>query len=231
VRTKGGPPADLDGHCGEALKGSQPCSFNQRRFEQFKGIFKVTYNSTVRPLGNFAIGFVNFGEMIESNKVPYLPEAELSSPDQRRGAQEIGLAVQFMPMPDLEIASVWDLGWKSRGLAIEELLGGNLPPGFPVVDRYVDGVVTSIKSIDLRAASYQDSTVLARTIDDYVDKVSGFNGARRSGAEIRPTDIQARELELAVPPGSMSVDQQKVINASAARAKDMNVTVKVTPVN
>jgi hypothetical protein len=48
---------------------------------------------------------------------------------------------------------VWKLGWAARGRLIEKELGANLHPNFPVIDKFRNGVATSIKSIDLNAAT------------------------------------------------------------------------------
>ena len=49
--------------------------------------------------------------------------------------------------------SVWSMGPGPRGLEIESRLGGNLPPGFPKIDHFENGVAKSIKSIDLNTPS------------------------------------------------------------------------------
>src|SRR5579864_3435423 len=43
-------------------------------------------------------------------------------------------------------ADAWQLDWAARGRYFDEQLGGNLPEGFRTIDRFVDGVATSIKS-------------------------------------------------------------------------------------
>ncbi|SCL34140.1 RHS repeat-associated core domain-containing protein [Micromonospora pallida] len=45
--------------------------------------------------------------------------------------------------------SAWKLNQFARGLAIEAKLGGNLPKNFPTIDKFANGVATSIKSMDL----------------------------------------------------------------------------------
>jgi RHS repeat-associated protein len=126
--------------------------------------------------------------------------------------------------------SVWTKPPFPRGRAIEKLLGGNLPDNFPVIDKFIDGVATSIKSIDLNATTYQDVGALASKIDSYVDKVADFNGARFSGVNIQAGDISARQLQLAVPAGGVTPAQQAAINASVARAQGMGVSLIVSPV-
>jgi hypothetical protein len=68
-------------------------------------------------------------------------------------------------------SEAWKLGWAARGNYFSEQLGANLPGTFPVVDKWLNGVVTSIKSIDLNAATYQDAARLTYRLNDYIDRV------------------------------------------------------------
>jgi RHS repeat-associated protein len=102
---------------------------------------------------------------------------------------------------DAPSASPWDLGWSSRGLAIEDALGGNLPRSFPTIDRFANGTATSIKSIDLTASSYQSTSALTSRLSGYVDKVAGFNGATFSGTRITSGQITGRELVISCSAG------------------------------
>ena len=115
-------------------------------------------------------------------------------------------------------------------MAIEQQLGANLPAGFPVIDKFANGVATSIKSIDLSAGTYQNVGSLTRTVNGYVDSVAAFNGAARPGAAITASDITARQLQLAYPAGSMSAAQQAAIDVATARAQGMGVNLITTPV-
>ncbi|MRR31689.1 hypothetical protein EG834_15470, partial [bacterium] len=60
---------------------------------------------------------------------------------------------------------VWKMNPFTRGGEIESTLGRspNLAQNFPVIDRYNNGLATSIKSLDLGAKSYQNLTTLTRT--------------------------------------------------------------------
>lgn len=64
------------------------------------------------------------------------------------------------------VQSVWQMRPFERGVAIENMLGRSpqLAQNFPVIDRWNNGVATSIKSIDLMAKSYQNTGTLTRTI-------------------------------------------------------------------
>ena len=52
---------------------------------------------------------------------------------------------------------IWKLGWGLRGQKFHELFGDpTFPSNYPVIDKIPNGVATSIKSIDLNAATYQN---------------------------------------------------------------------------
>ena len=116
----------------------------------------------------------------------------------------------------------------ARGRAVEQAWE-NLPSNFPTIDRFANGVATSIKSIDLNAATYQDAAALTSKVNGYVDSVAGFNGRVLANRTINAADVTVRQLQLAVPPGGMSAAQQAVIRAATTRAQGMGVQVIVTP--
>jgi hypothetical protein len=131
-----------------------------------------------------------------------------------------------------EGGSVWDLGWGSRGLAIEQQLGGNLPAGFPVVDAFQNGVATSMKSIDLSAGSYQSAQTLSSQLNGYVDALAGWEGQTTpyGGVVIQPGQIAETTLQIGFPSGAMSTMQQGVFDAVAARAQSLGVNLITTPI-
>jgi len=101
-----------------------------------------------------------------------------------------------------------------------------------VIDKFANGLATSIKSLDLTAKSYQKAEALASKINGYVDKLADFNGAKLGGAEVKGSEITSRELQLAVPAGSITDAQRGVIDAAAKRAANLKnpVKIKVTEV-
>jgi CDI toxin restriction endonuclease-like domain len=100
---------------------------------------------------------------------------------------------------------VWKLGWGLRGQKINELFGDpTFPSNYPVIDKIPNGVATSVKSIDLHAATYQNEASLAYRLNKYVDDVRDFDGARWAGKNIRGTDIDGRAVQVIVPRGSIT---------------------------
>jgi hypothetical protein len=57
-----------------------------------------------------------------------------------------------------QASEAWTYGWARRGQYFDQLLrDGSLPQLFRTIDNFTDGIATSIKSIDLNAATYQDA--------------------------------------------------------------------------
>jgi hypothetical protein len=127
--------------------------------------------------------------------------------------------------------AVWNLGWAARGKSIEKALGRSpdLHYAYPTIDRFSNGVATSIKSIDLSAPTYQDTRRLAATLNKLVDEVAAFGGGHFAGARIHQSQIAARELQLAVPSGRISSVQQAALDEAATRARSVGVRLIVTP--
>jgi hypothetical protein len=90
-------------------------------------------------------------------------------------------------------------------------LGRTLHENFPVIDKIPDGIATSIKSIDLKAATYRNATGLTRRLVDCVVEVSEFVGDSFANDVVRFSDIKGRALSLAVPKGSITETQRAVI--------------------
>ncbi len=121
------------------------------------------------------------------------------------------------------VLQAWKYGWGTRGRLIHEWLSdGSLGPYFPVIDNFTNGMATSIKSIDLNAATYQNSTVLTYRLNMYVDKLSEFNGAQWGKDEVDGANILDRTLNLVVPKGSMTEMQRNIINTARTRAEFSN---------
>lgn len=124
---------------------------------------------------------------------------------------------------------VWKLGWAARGRRIEAALGTDLPPNFPVIDSFANGVATSIKSVDLNSAIYQDAARLTTRINRYVDQLAEFSGDELGGRIIEADEIAQRVLKIAVPKGSLSQMQRSVIEVARSRAREHGVILMTAP--
>lgn len=126
-----------------------------------------------------------------------------------------------------ERSAVWELGLADRGLAIETRLGANTPKGFPTIDRWINGVATSIKSLDLTAKTYQNVAALTRRINGYVDKLWAFEGEEFGGLVIAESAIVSRELILVVPSGIQTAAQTRAIIEADKRAKAIGINLVI----
>lgn len=101
-------------------------------------------------------------------------------------------------------------------------LGRTLHPNFPTIDKFSDGVATSIKSIDLNAATYQDATRLAYRVRQYINDVSEFDGATWANYEVNSSEIKRRAVSLAIPKGSMTTAQREELDSLRLWARMKN---------
>lgn len=121
--------------------------------------------------------------------------------------------------------SVWSLGPATRGRIIEEMLGARLG-NFPTIDKFVKGVATSIKSLDVHAKTYQNVAALTRTVTGYIDKVAKFSGATWNNISITAGQVTGRALELAIPAGA-TAEQMTALNALVQYGKSVGVEVVI----
>ena len=137
---------------------------------------------------------------------------------------------EIPPPPNLVTnRGVWDLGPVVRGEIIHERLGQNVPRTFPVIDKFQNGIVTSIKSIDLQAPSYNKRDHLRRVCEGFVDKVAVFIGARRGKFRVVESAIKGRALDIVVPPGA-TAQQSEVLQAICVYGKSKGVDVRIVEI-
>ncbi len=110
--------------------------------------------------------------------------------------------------------NVWKLSNYRRGLAIEEIFGGNLPKYFPVIDGYnqLTGEIFLITSIDSSALSYQDLDCFYKRIEKEVKELSDFNGVVFEEYNITSEDISNKKLIVVFPNNSFSQTQLEVLD-------------------
>jgi RHS repeat-associated protein len=123
-------------------------------------------------------------------------------------------------------ANIWSMRAFKRGQVLEQMFGHNLPGNFPVIDRFANGIATSIKSLNLNAKTYQSASRLSRTLTGYVNKVASFNGRTWAGVTVRSGDITGRALDLIVP-GSGSPAQRAAIQQAIQYATSRGVSLNL----
>jgi hypothetical protein len=149
-------------------------------------------------------------------KSPSLPKDNpvASSPPDLSSIAE--LAPKYTPL------EIWNLGVTKRGQLIHEIFGdGSLPPLFRTIDKFdfATGAATSIKSIDVRALTYQDASRFGYRVNDYVNRLSEYEGGALQNVKVNLSEITDRILEIIVPKGGLTETQQAMIEAARVRAQ------------
>ena len=122
----------------------------------------------------------------------------------------------------------WKMGWAKRGDYLHEKLGANLPRTFKTLDRFVDGAATSIKSIDLNAATYQDGARLTYRLNDYINKLANYQDSALGDIAVKVKDITSRTLSLVIPRGSMTSVQRAAFDSARIRAEKLGIKIVIT---
>jgi RHS repeat-associated protein len=127
-------------------------------------------------------------------------------------------------------SSVFELAPVARGRLIEWILGtaagGSLPANFPTIDRFLNGVATSVKSIDLLAKTYQSGSALLSRLTGFVDKLASFSGGRAPDVVVRGEEVMQKVLEVVVPKGATQA-QLDILEQAAAYAETHAVTFRL----
>jgi RHS repeat-associated protein len=144
-----------------------------------------------------------------------------------------GLSVTSAGIATVASTSPWVLDQFTRGQVIEKILGG-WGNNFPVIDKVgklVNGVhqsVTSIKSIDLAAKSYQSGNTLYNTIMGYTNSLANFTTKTYGGFTAYVGSGTQRVLEVAIPSGATSAQMAQINKAVADAAKlGVDIVTKV----
>jgi hypothetical protein len=94
------------------------------------------------------------------------------------------------------------------------------------MDRFVNGVATSIKALDLNAAKYQNVAAPSRQVEGYINTPANFQGARQIQAHM----ITGRELLLAVSSGAGTPAQWAALQVSQQYAANLGVTLRIVQI-
>lgn len=114
---------------------------------------------------------------------------------------------------------VWLLSNFERGYSLRTTFGGNLPTSYPVIAKWDNGTATSIKSIDLTAPGYQIEGTLTKSIEEYTDDLSGFQGTDvpwgKDNIVIGNEEITERVLVIVIPENSPDEVYNELMSGTA----------------
>lgn len=124
--------------------------------------------------------------------------------------------------------SLWEKGAFKRGQIIDKALGNNLGYNFPVVDKLNDRTITSIKSMDLTANTYQTGRGIYNTLVKNIDTLDRFTERAWQGTVVSKEVYDYKELEVAIPKIKISQDQKRGLDEAIQYAKSKNIRIKIT---
>jgi RHS repeat-associated protein len=166
--------------------------------------------------GDAANASVSFAAMI-----PVAGQAATAARWGKRAANAAGAAAD----------SVWALNKWDRGRAIEKALGHNLG-NCQTIDKLVGRTVTSIKSIDLNAKTYQNMSKVGSKLREYVDDLADFKGTTYKDVEAFPgRNFDSRVLELAIPSRGVTAAQRQALEQAVRYGASRGVDVRIIPVH
>ena len=126
--------------------------------------------------------------------------------------------------------NLWTKGAFKRGQIIDKALGNNLGYNFPVVDKLNDRTITSIKSMDLTANTYQTGRGIYNALVKNIDDLEAFEKRSWRHTTINIDDYDYKQLEVAIPKITISKDQKNGLEQAVKYAKSKNINVKITVV-
>ena len=124
-------------------------------------------------------------------------------------------------------AEIWLEDKFERGIEIDGLRGNNLGHNFPVIDKFENRTITSVKSKDLLAKTYQNGKKLEYTIKSDINKLIKFKTKKWNGHEVLTKDYSYKCLEVVVPNVTLSESQINCINNAIEYAEKNNIIVKI----
>jgi RHS repeat-associated protein len=121
-----------------------------------------------------------------------------------------------------------------RGKAVENFIFENvlgrsrtLHFNFPVIDDFFQGVATSIKSLDLTAATYQSDSAIFSQLSSAADALANFTTKKFAGAVVNSANITERVLIVAFEDGAATVQQELVLKQFLQHYKSIWPNIKV----
>ena len=145
----------------------------------------------------------------------------------------LGLLLSGMLAPPTEVAeatvAAWELSPFERGWFFDGLFRkSDLHQLSRTIDDFIEGNAISIKSLDLNAATYQDSGRLMSRLDRNLNKLEDYEGTNWGGDEIASSEIVRRTLHLIIPRSALKSSQSTAIWSAHVRAMSKGIDLTIT---
>ncbi len=90
------------------------------------------------------------------------------------------------------------------------------------------GEYISVKTLNTQTASrIKNPKSIENTLNTYISTIDKYSGERRGRAEILPSDVKSKTLELGVP-ARTTKEQWDAINDSIKNASSKNIKINIT---
>ncbi|WP_245863938.1 RHS repeat-associated core domain-containing protein [Paenibacillus donghaensis] len=127
---------------------------------------------------------------------------------------------------------VWKMGWSTRGLKIDALLGNNLGAAFPTVDKLSNRVVTSIKSYDI-GSSYQKAGAWLSQLKKDIRTLNGLTTVEGIGTNgkkmiLDQSMYDSKMFQIAIPNVKMNSSQVQALIDATEYAKNFGISIITT---
>ncbi|WP_218017646.1 endonuclease toxin domain-containing protein, partial [Sphingomonas pituitosa] len=132
----------------------------------------------------------------------------------------------------------WGKGIAGQGGPWEDYIAARLPvddrlpPNFKTFDFFekTTGRAISAKTLDTSTASrLSNPSQIYATLKSYADAVADFGGYKLSNVRLSPSDINVREIHLAIPSGTNTAQWEQIMKAAEySRKIGVNIDVTVT---
>lgn len=128
--------------------------------------------------------------------------------------------------------NIWSAGNFERGRYFREQFGANLPFNTPSIAYFEAGTARGIRSLDLTAPSYVDSSHAEKELSYEISRLAQYRGGKiPGGGEIKSSDIQRRELWIVIPSNSPENYQgtfwERMRQEAAAQGVELKVIRKL----
>ena len=126
-------------------------------------------------------------------------------------------------------AAIWKLGPWPRGKVIDKIFRrGDLHELSRTIDDFVDGNAISNKSVDLKAATYQNFGILLSRLNKCLNELEKYQGTDWGGDEIKASQIINRTLRVIIPDGSITAIREEALKAATRIARSKHIRLIFT---
>lgn len=202
-------------------------SYNTKKFDnkQLLSMAKEFYSNSKTPdeklsrlAGNFVGGTVTSKSINIINSKEPLPSVSkvknyLYKNSVKNQLKSIGLKVD---------------GTTVRGLEIDKALGNNLGKTFKTFDHFENGTATSVKSINLKAKTYQSGKGMYYKLNKDLKSINNFTTYELNKVRISNNRINSRVLKIVINNETLNPSQIENLKKVTETANKMGIKVEAT---